>query len=87
METLLVKGRWLQTDKEHDYEAQEHMHMYRQVLETYDPQTKTVLLSKKGSRRLKQELNTPDKRFSLQELIDNPDLNGCRVRPSDWHLF
>ncbi len=90
LERLLIKGRWLESSA-HDHEAQrllgKHMHWYRRVLETYDPKMQKVLLSKKGSRRLKEELETPDREYSLEELGENNPLNGMSVRPANRRLY
>ncbi len=89
LERLLLEGRWLHSST-HDYEAHkagEHMHFYRRVLKTFDPETQTVLLSKKGSRRLVRELETPDREYTLDELEENNAINGCNVRASNHELF
>jgi len=83
-EKVLIKGRFLQLGW-HDTEAEEHMHMYREVLEDYDPETKTVLLSKEGSRRLRKELETRDKEYSLSELFAL--FGSSNVRSRGWDLF
>lgn len=63
------------------------MHWYRKILKTYDPETKKVLLSKKGSRRLIENLQTPDKDYTLDDLERDNSINGCNVRPADHKLF
>jgi hypothetical protein len=87
-EALLIKGRWLQIFG-HDTgcEDGEHMHWYRQILGNYDSTSKEVLLSQKGSRRLRQELETPDREYSLQELLETSELSGSNIRGRDHTLF
>ena len=69
---IFVAGRWLKSMFHDSKGGPEwgHMHMYRKILTTYDPSTKTILLSKIGSRRLADELNTPDHEFGPDELYE-----------------
>jgi len=87
-ETLLIKERWLQIFG-HDTgcEDGEHMHWYRQILVNYNTASKRVLLSQKGSRRLRQELETPDREYSLQELLEIPELSSSSIRGRNHTLF
>ncbi len=70
LKDILVEGRWLKSCFHDSKGGPEwgHMHRYRKILRTYDSETKKVLLSKIGSRRLVDELNTPDHEFTLDEL-------------------
>lgn len=88
LEELLTKGRIL-VYTYHDREAPEgeHMHMHRKVLRSYNPQTRTVVLSKEGSRRILGNLDVPEKEFSFEELAEMSNINGCSVRPANWEIF
>ncbi len=88
LEELLVEGRFLQSDF-HDAECpkNDHMHWYRKVLKTYDPEKDTVLLSKKGSRRLIDNLDDPEREFSRQELYEESIRMNWKVRPEDHKLY
>ena len=63
------------------------MHWYRRVLKTYDSETQTVLLSQKGSRRLTQELETPDREYTFEELERDNGINGMTIRPANHELY
>ncbi len=86
-EAVLKKGRWIETGR-HDAEScrsGQHMHMYVGILETYNPKTKTVLLSKEGSRRLRENLSTPDRAYSLDEVFEKWYFG--LIRPKNCDLF
>lgn len=88
LERLLIEGRWLQSDgHDPDCPADDHMHWYRKILETYDPNTDTILLSKNGSRRLLANLGEPDKRFTRDELYEEALNESWMVRETDDELF
>jgi len=88
LDELLIEGRFLQSDF-HDTEGcrDKHMHWYRKVLRTYDPERDVVLLSKQGSRRLVDNLDEPDKEFSTEELYEESLTMRWKVRPKDHELF
>ena len=88
LEELVVAGRFLESDW-HDAEGcqGDHMHWYKKVLETYDPETDSVLLSQQGSRRLLDNLDKPDKKYSRQELYEEALKMNWKVREADYHLF
>jgi len=84
---VLTEGRYLESDF-HDTGGSEHMHWYRKILETYNPETRTVLLSNVGSRRIMGELETPDKKFSLAELRGMDFIKmSWKVRETDYPLY
>jgi hypothetical protein len=84
---LLVKGRLLQSDW-YDCEGKpKHMHWCRKVLETYDSETDSVLLSEKGSRRLIDNLDKPDRVYSLEELYDDSLKMVWNVKEVDYELY
>jgi hypothetical protein len=87
LEEVLIKGRFLQSDF-HDTgcKSGEHMHWYRKILETYNPKTGVVLLSKPGSRRLIKELDTPDKLYTILDLYKE-GLAYWKLRETDEKLF
>ncbi|MBU4069980.1 MAG: hypothetical protein KJ646_03275 [Nanoarchaeota archaeon] len=87
LEELLIKGRLLESDV-HDAKGcqNNHMHWYRKVLQTYDPENDSVLLSEKGSRRLIDHLDTPYKKFSTEELYKESIIMNWKVRPQDYEL-
>lgn len=88
LQKVLVKGRFLESDS-HDYEGCKngnHMHWHYKILETYNPKTGKVLLSKKGSRRLIENLEIPDKKYSIEDLYDD-NLIYLMVREKDHKLF
>jgi hypothetical protein len=82
---ILIAGRYLQSDFHDSVEKIKygHMHLYRKILRDFNPQTKTVLLSKVGSRRLLQNLDEPDKQFTLEELY----CENWMLRPKTHFLF
>lgn len=88
LEELLVAGRFLESDF-HDAEGcqGDHMHWYKKVLKSYDPETDSVLLSEQGSRRLIDNLDKPDKEYSRQELYREATRMNWKVREADYHLF
>ena len=94
LEEILVEGRFLESDF-HDHEApinkengcREHMHWYRKILKTYDPNKKCVLLSKVGSRRLIKSLDEPDKEFDYKALVEDDNKYVWMVREKDHKLF
>jgi|SRR3989344_6570447 len=88
LEELLIEGRFLESDF-HDSEGckKEHMHWYKKILKTYNPEKDAVLLSKKGSRRLIENLNEPDREYSKQELYEEALRMWWKVREADYSLF
>jgi hypothetical protein len=85
---ILIKGRFLQSDG-HDYGEDglgREMHWHRKILETYNPKTRKVLLSKLGSRRLIKELDIPDKEFTISDLYKE-GLDGWMLRETDWKIW
>jgi len=88
LEEVLVEGRFLESDF-HDSEGckTEHMHWYKKILRTYDPKTDSVLLSEKGSRRLIENLDKPDREYSKQEIYEEALRMWWKVRETNYHLF
>ena len=64
-----------------------HMHWYRKVLRTYDPKTQTIILSKKGSRRLIQNLDESDKEYSHKELEELARTEWLMIRSYEHEIF
>ncbi len=81
IEKLLTKGRLLENAK-HDYDAIEHMQIYRKILSDFDPIKRTILLSKEGSRRIPEKLEERDREFTLAELNEET----WQVRPGYYKL-
>ena len=88
LEELLIEGRFLESDF-HDGKGcvNDHMHWYRKVLKTYDPKKETVLLSKKGSRRLIDNLNEPEREFTKDELYKESLEMNWKIREKDYDLY
>tara|TARA_Y100000310_G_C20132023_1_gene556286 strand:+ start:111 stop:455 length:345 start_codon:yes stop_codon:yes gene_type:complete len=93
LDKLLVTGRVLEStfhDSDgplNDEGRRDHMHLYRKVLRTYDPDRDVVLLSQEGSRRLIDELDEPDREFSKNELYAEARRMWWKVREVDSKLF
>lgn len=88
LESLLIKGRLLESDF-HDAEGcrGDHMHWYKKVLTDYDPETDSVLLSKKGSRRLLKKLDEPDRKYSSEELYRESLEMNWKIREKDSKIY
>ncbi len=74
LERILTEGRLLKSNR-HDLGGlcdenglRNHIHWYRKILEDYDPESRTVLLSMEGSKRVMGNLDIPDRLFSIEEL-------------------
>ncbi len=90
LEEILIKGRYLQSSIRHDRGGEPdsegyipHMHWYRKILNDFNLEVGTVLLSKEGSRRLLPNLEVPDREYSISELY----CLDWQVRESDHDLF
>lgn len=88
LQDILIKGRFLESDF-HDDEGcnEDHMHWYKKILGDYNLKTETILLSKKGSRRLLDNLNKPDRQYTRQELYNEASEMHWKVREADHNLF
>ena len=87
-EDYLTEGRLFSSPK-HDTEAFDtvgHCHWYRRVL-GYNLETQRFVVSKKGSRRLMENLDTQDREYTQEELIRLAQAEWLSVRSYDHQIF
>jgi len=83
LEKALIAGRILRSDK-HDYSNEtKHTHEHRRILQTYDPQKGTVLLSRIGSANCPENLGTPDRDFTPEEICQR----DWTVKPESYDVM
>ena len=63
-----------------------HMHWYRRIL-GYNLETQRFVVSKKGSRRLMENLDTQDREYTQEELIRLAQAEWLSVRSYDHQIF
>jgi hypothetical protein len=80
---FLLEGIILSTDRHDTSNPKIHTHWHRKVMQDYNPQTKSVLLSKEASANCLQNLQSPDKLFTIDELYSG----DWQIRSKEYKIF